>query len=130
MGKFKFPDTGIDKESIFQSLTDLKDNDLKWQDGKAFAYIYGTEKETMQFAAGAYQLYLTENGLDPSSFPSLLKLETDVISMLSDLLHGGRAGATRGVVMRGVAGWQVRRHAGSGDARCGRVAGEAPRWLW
>ena len=90
MGKFQFPDTGKDKESIFQSLTDLKVNDLKWQDGKAFAYIYGTEKETMQFAAEAYQLYLTENGLDPSSFPSLLKLETEVISMLSDLLHGGK----------------------------------------
>jgi len=89
MGKIQFPELGMDKESIFQSLNEFKANDLNWQDGKAFAYIYGTEADTMQFAAKAYNLYLTENGLDPSSFPSLLKLETEVISMLSDLLNGG-----------------------------------------
>jgi glutamate/tyrosine decarboxylase-like PLP-dependent enzyme len=90
MGKIQFPELGMEKEGIFQLLKDMKAEDLKWQEGKAFAYIYGTEKETMQFAAEAYNLYLTENGLDPSSFPSLLKLETEVISMLADLLNGGK----------------------------------------
>ena len=90
MGKINFPENGIANETVYQALNEAKANDLKWQDGKAFAYIYGTDAETMQFAAKAYNLYLTENGLDPSSFPSLLKLETEVISMLSDLLNGGK----------------------------------------
>ncbi len=89
MSKVQFPTKGESPEVLLQQLKDLKKNDLPWQSGKVFAYIYGAKPETMQMAADAYQMYLTENGLDPSSFPSLLHLEREVITMLCGLLHGG-----------------------------------------
>ncbi len=89
MSKINFPESGMDKQTILDNLQSMKSRDLPWQSGKAFAYIYGTDAETMQFSAQAYNMYLTENGLDPSSFPSLLQLETEVIAMLADLLNGG-----------------------------------------
>jgi sphinganine-1-phosphate aldolase len=91
MSKIQFPENGAAQNSIIKNLTEMKSHDLPWQSGKAFAYIYGTDMDVMQFSADAYKMYLTENGLDPTSFPSLLKLETEVIGMLSDLLHGGES---------------------------------------
>ena len=39
----------------------------------------------------AYMAYLTENGLDPTAFPSLLKFETEVVSMAAAHLGGDEA---------------------------------------
>lgn len=89
MSKIQFPTEGMAGDSILTSLKAMKGRDLPWKTGKAMAYIYGTDEEVMQLAAEAYNMYLTENGLDPSSFPSLLQLETEVMAMLADLLNGG-----------------------------------------
>jgi glutamate/tyrosine decarboxylase-like PLP-dependent enzyme len=37
----------------------------------------------------AYNMFLSENCLDPSVFPSILKMETDVVRMIANLLRGG-----------------------------------------
>jgi glutamate/tyrosine decarboxylase-like PLP-dependent enzyme len=36
----------------------------------------------------AYNLYFSENGLNPTAFPSLKKFETEVVSMVASLLNG------------------------------------------
>lgn len=89
MSTIQFPTQGEDKNSILSALRAMKQKDLPWQTGKVMAYIYGTDEPVMEMAKEAYQLFLTENGLDPSSFPSLLKLEREVIAMVADLLNGG-----------------------------------------
>lgn len=79
---------GLNKDSIFEQLNAFKSKDVPWQSGRAFAYVYEPPKETKEVVAQAINLYLSENALDPTSFPSLLKLENDVISIVANLLNG------------------------------------------
>lgn len=84
-----FPETGKNKDDILAHLGALKQHDLDWEAGKVFAYIYDPGKEGMDLVHTAFDMYLTENGLDPTSFPSCMELEKDVMKMVADLLQGG-----------------------------------------
>jgi len=85
----QIPEHGLNREEILATLKSYKSRDLDWQSGKVWAYVYNPGEETAGLVKQAYNLFLTENGLDPTVFPSLLKLETEVIRMMADLLHGG-----------------------------------------
>jgi len=82
------PKNGLAKEEVFATLQAYKTYDLDWKSGKVWAYVYDPGDETMDVIHQAYAMFLTENGLDPSVFPSMLKLETDVVRMVADLLQG------------------------------------------
>ena len=85
----KFPQKGQDPQSILQELSGLKSADVPWQEGRVFAYIYDAGPEAMGLVKDAYSMFLVENGLDPTSFPSCLELEKQVIGMAIDLVNGG-----------------------------------------
>lgn len=88
-----FPENRLEQHQILEQLTAMKSNDLDWATGKVMAYVYQTDAEAKKLAEAAYLSYLTENGLDPSSFPSLLQLEREVIAMLAQLLNAGSEAA-------------------------------------
>ncbi|MCB0684559.1 MAG: aspartate aminotransferase family protein, partial [Saprospiraceae bacterium] len=62
--------------------------DIRWREGRHFAYIYYPGDEDAAAIREAYEIYFSENGLNPSAFPSLRKLEVEVIEMTADLLGG------------------------------------------
>ncbi len=84
----KLPETGKSPEEIFDFLKIAKTSDARWQEGRIYAYIYDPGHDVMEIGKQAYLAYMTENGLDPTTFPSLLKLETDVTRAVIDLLRG------------------------------------------
>lgn len=84
----KIPETGLSKEQILETLQSYKAGDLDWRSGKTFGFIYYSNSEADDVLKQAYSLYLTENGLDPLSFPSLLRMENEVVGMMRDLLRG------------------------------------------
>lgn len=88
MSSKTFPKGGQSKEQILSQLEAFKAKDVPWKTGKVMAYIYATDPEVKQIAEAAYAAYFTENGLDPSSFPSLLHLEREVVAMVAGLLGG------------------------------------------
>ncbi len=67
----------------------MKGQDVPWAAGRVFAYVYDAGPEAMDLVTRAYSKYLVENGLDPTSFPSCLALEKQVIGMAIDLQEGG-----------------------------------------
>lgn len=85
----KFPQKGRDAEDLLQHLGSLKQHDVPWQEGRVFAYIYDAGPEAMGLVKDAFSLFLVENGLDPTSFPSCLELEKEVIGMAIDLVNAG-----------------------------------------
>lgn len=85
----KFPRKGQDPKTILTELSGLKQADVPWQQGRVFAYIYDAGPEAMGLVKDAYSMFLVENGLDPTSFPSCLELEKRVIGMAIDLVNGG-----------------------------------------
>jgi len=64
-----------------------KANDIPWQSGKTFAFIYDAGSDAMDLVHKAYDCYLTENALDPTAFPSILEMEKDVVGMAASLVH-------------------------------------------
>lgn len=83
-----FPRTGQNRADILDTLQRLKSNDVPWADGRVFAYIYDPGPEAMELVHDAFNLFLTENGLDPTAFPSALAMERDIVDMAADLVGG------------------------------------------
>jgi glutamate/tyrosine decarboxylase-like PLP-dependent enzyme len=82
------PKQGLSKDEILAALAGFKAHDLDWRSGKVLAYVYQPDAQAEEVVKAAYTLYLSENGLDPTTFPSLARLEHDVVAMLADLLGG------------------------------------------
>ncbi|MBE9545393.1 MAG: aspartate aminotransferase family protein [Proteobacteria bacterium] len=82
----KIPKNGLPKEEIFKILQSYKGEDLDWKSGKVLGFIYDPGKKVHDVTHEAYTMYLTENALDPLSFPSLLRLENEVVRMTANLL--------------------------------------------
>ena len=70
------------------TLQAFKGKDMDWKAGKVFCYTYDPGTNPAEVTREAYMQFLSENGLDPTVFPSLLKLETDVVRMVINLLRG------------------------------------------
>ncbi len=84
----KLPEGGSKREEVFSRLRALKEKDSDWKSGRMFGLIYHASDEIEEFAKDACYEFLIENGLSPFAFPSLLKMETEVISMVAHMLGG------------------------------------------
>jgi sphinganine-1-phosphate aldolase len=82
------PQHGLSKEEILNTLQAFKSRDLDWKAGKVWCYVYSPGEDPAAVTREAYLYFLSENGLDPTVFPSLLKLETDVVRATINLLRG------------------------------------------
>jgi len=82
------PRKGWEKEKVFAALEEHRKDDLSWRSGRAFAYIYDGGPEIDEVAKRAFVAYLSENGLDPTAFRSLLRFENELIEMARDHLSG------------------------------------------
>ncbi len=84
----QIPEKGLPKEQVLGTLEAFKSRDMDWKAGKVWCYVYNPGEDPNEVIKEAYLSFLTENGLDPTVFPSMLKVETDVVRMVANLLHG------------------------------------------
>jgi glutamate/tyrosine decarboxylase-like PLP-dependent enzyme len=84
----QIPELGKTREEIFEFLKIVKSQDARWEEGRMFAYVYDPGKDVMDIGQQAYLAFMVENALDPTAFPSILKLETDVVRAVIHLLRG------------------------------------------
>lgn len=84
----RIPDKGQSPEAVFEQVESFRVNDLPWRSGRAFSYVYSAGETIEAVGKRAYTAYLTENGLDPTAFQSLLRFENEVVSMCIDHLGG------------------------------------------
>jgi len=88
----RIPEQGQSSSDVLEALEGFRGQDLPWREGKAFGYVYNAGEDIETLGKSAYMAYLTENGLDPTEFPSLLRFENEVVSMCLDHLGGGDEG--------------------------------------
>ena len=84
-----FPATGDDSDNVITRLRELKSGDAPWRNGRMFGYIYYPGAREARVIEQAYQLFFSDNALNPSLFSSLRILENETVAMVRDLLHGG-----------------------------------------
>jgi sphinganine-1-phosphate aldolase len=84
----KIPAVGLSPDDLFKQLETFRTGDVPWREGHTLAYVYDPGPEAEAVVKRAFAMYLTENALDPTSFPSTLRLENDVVSMAASHLGG------------------------------------------
>ena len=88
MGQISLPKKGMSKEDVLSNLKSFKSDDVKWHEGQLFGLIYEAGPDVEELVKEASALFLIENGLSPMAFPSLVKMETEVVSMVTSLSGG------------------------------------------
>lgn len=84
----QIPRKGLGQADIMALLDQAGTADLPWREGKTFAYVYEGGRDVEEVAKAAYMRFLTENALDPTVYPSLLKFETEIVAMAIAHLRG------------------------------------------
>lgn len=79
---------GMTREAIFHRLASFRRNDIKWQEGRTYGYIFDPGADVMEVGKAAYNAFLSENGLDFTAFPSLLRLERELAAFGAHHLRG------------------------------------------
>jgi glutamate/tyrosine decarboxylase-like PLP-dependent enzyme len=82
------PDQGTDWSSLQTRMRDMGQGDADWRQGRTAVYVFNAGEEVLRVAKEAYAMYQSENGLGPLAFPSLKRMEAEVIEMGLGLLHG------------------------------------------
>ena len=88
-----FPSNGKSKETVLTAMRAARDHDVQWQKGRAFSLVYHAGKDVDDLIKDASLLFFSENGLNPTAFPSLRKFETEIVAMTASLLGGGENAA-------------------------------------
>ncbi|MCS6905769.1 MAG: aspartate aminotransferase family protein [Bacteroidia bacterium] len=102
----QLPSKTTPPQIVLEKMQQLRSQDYRWQDGKVWSLVYYAGEEVYQLVKEAFNLYFSENGLNPTVFPSLRKFETEVIRMTAFLLGGNEetagtmtSGGTESILM-------------------------------
>jgi sphinganine-1-phosphate aldolase len=77
------------RDEILDRLDALQDGDVDWRSGRAFSLAYDPGDDVYDLAKEVNGRYLSTNALNPLAFPSLARLQSEVVRMMADLLNGG-----------------------------------------
>lgn len=83
--RLPFPASGSPWAAIEHQLIRAKVDDIDWRAGKLALYNYYRDEDLLRVAQDAYRLYFAENALGKRIFPSLAKMESDVVEMCLSL---------------------------------------------
>ena len=89
-----FPSTGSPVDEVIRELGSKKDGDVRWAEGRTFGLVFDGGDEVREVAQRAARLFLHENALNTSAFPSLGEIQSELCGWTAELLHGpaGTAG--------------------------------------
>lgn len=85
----KLPSRGVAAEDLFAELDAMQANDVDWKAGRAFSLAYHAGDEVLQLATRVLGQFQSSNALNVDAFPSLRRMQNEVVGMMADLLHGG-----------------------------------------
>ena len=88
----QLPKTGEPWDTLSDRLVGLGENDIDWRNKRSAVYVFHPGDDVLKVAKDAYALYQSENALGLAAFPSLKKMETEVIAIAIDLMNGPESG--------------------------------------
>ncbi|MDX2167787.1 MAG: aspartate aminotransferase family protein [Deltaproteobacteria bacterium] len=83
------PKTGIAADEILAQLQSLQAQDVDWKSGRAFSLAYHAGADVLALATEALARFQSANALNVAAFPSLKRMQAEVVEMAGELLHGG-----------------------------------------
>lgn len=92
--RISFPAQGTARGDIFAELERMAAGDTDWRGGRVPLYVFGSTDEVAGVGRDAFMAFFSENALGARrAFPSLRRMEEEVVGMALDLF-GGTPGAT------------------------------------
>lgn len=83
------PDQPMSVEAILEALRTYRRDDVPTSGGRTTAYVYDSGIEGLDdLGVQAYAISQHVNGLDPTAFPSVARIENDLVAAASSLLGG------------------------------------------
>ena len=81
-------------QNVIADLEGLRSNDIDWRHGRAFSLTYLATPEALELSEAAYRMYAGENALNVAAFPSLRRMQSEILGFVSGLFHApaGSAG--------------------------------------
>ncbi len=86
--EIQLPPDGLSRDEVVARMEALRAHDVRWQQGRVFSLVYHAGEEVEDILKTAYTMFFSENGLNPTAFPSLRRFETEVVAMVGNLLGG------------------------------------------
>jgi glutamate/tyrosine decarboxylase-like PLP-dependent enzyme len=83
------PDRGLSRDEVLTALGDYRSGDVRWHDGRAFTLTYVAGEDGLSLAADVFAAFLGENALNVDAFPSLRRIQQELLAIVIDWLDGG-----------------------------------------
>lgn len=77
-----------DSNDVLDDLVEMMGDDVDWKGGRVFSLAYFAGDDVLDVAERAYALYSSANGLNAEAFPSLRRIQADVVSSVSRWVNG------------------------------------------
>lgn len=85
------PEHGLASDELFARMRERKAKDADWEAGRTFSLVYPASAQVDDLLKRANDLYVFENALNPMRFPSLRQMESEVVQVACELVHGDEA---------------------------------------
>jgi glutamate/tyrosine decarboxylase-like PLP-dependent enzyme len=82
------PDSGRNGPDILSQLDGFKSEDPEYKNGKVWSLVYYIDEAHHDLLKESYFKYSSENGLNPTAFKSIKKMESEIISATASILNG------------------------------------------
>ncbi|MGH8025505.1 MAG: hypothetical protein ACREO0_02155, partial [Pseudoxanthomonas sp.] len=87
------PRAGQSAEEVLAQLDALQAKDVDWKSGRAFSLAYYAGPDVLALATEALARFHSTNALNVEAFPSLRRMQSEVVEMVGGLLNAGPAAA-------------------------------------
>jgi glutamate/tyrosine decarboxylase-like PLP-dependent enzyme len=82
------PRRGHDEGRVLAALDEVRLGDVQWRKGRALGLVFPGGDDVDEISRRAHAAFFAETPLAPSAFPSLKRMEREVLSMTAHLLGG------------------------------------------
>ena len=88
MTRARIPPTGRAGDALLAEMQASRGSDADYKGGRTWSLVYWAGDEHHDVVRAAHDLFLAENALNPMAFPSLKRMEAEVVRMTCTLFHG------------------------------------------
>lgn len=85
----RLPENGLSQEAIIAAMQEWVAKETTWGTGRVSGTVYHGGKDLTKLIVQAFEAYALSNPLHVDVFPSIRKMESEVISMTAALFGGG-----------------------------------------
>ena len=76
------PIDGRDAGDVLAALDEYQRHDVRWKDGRVFSLAYFGGEDVMTLANAAYAKFASDNALNVDAFPSLARIQSEVVDVV------------------------------------------------